>query len=325
MRWTVVLPTHDGAATVGFAIESALAQEDADFELLIIGDGTDDATRSVIRSYSDPRVLFFDNAKGEGFGYAHRRAALESARGDYVAFLSDDDLWSPRHLLDLGRMLDDGFALAYSRPLWCTPSGYLVALPFVLGDPTAAEAFAVSNYIPSVAVASTMAAITAAGGWPVDVALAADWTLWRRILDLPGAAAASHPHATAVHFRSRRRDFDHPAVAAILALPDLPRWWPSAAQVEAVADGSVIRVNQQQIVAAKLSQPEWVTSLDAAIGFVDLHLAFYGIGVAGELQTFQSVRDQLAEVTSSRSWRVTRPLRSLLGLARRLRPDAGSS
>jgi glycosyltransferase involved in cell wall biosynthesis len=85
---------------LGAAIESVLGQSVVDWELLIVDDGSTDASVAVARAYLDPRIRVFAEE--------HRGAAgalnfgLMQARGDFVTFLDGDDLWEPwtleRHL-----------------------------------------------------------------------------------------------------------------------------------------------------------------------------------------------------------------------------------
>ena len=304
MRWSVLLPTHDSPQSLGFAIDAVLAQSETDFELIMVGDGVTDETRGIIADRADARITFHDLPKADGFGYAHRRAVLERARGDYIAFASDDDLVAPHHLAVLGALLDQGNQLAYSRPIWCVPSGHLVPLSFDLADPWVRDRFGYQNFIPSVFVAVSRTALVDAGGWPVDVAAAADWTLWRRILGLPNARVGYDSSATAVHFRARRRNSDHPAVDAILALPERESWWPSEA-----------RLSGDPLQGANLDR-EWWSALTHAAQRVEHHVALVAVlgGITGELQE-TAVNDARAEerrtFESSTSWKVTRPLRWL--------------
>ena len=148
-RWSVLLPTHHAPETLGFSIDSVLTQTDGDLELLLVGDGVTDETRALVARYSDERIRFFDRPKGPGFGYASRAEALETARGRFVAFASDDDLWAPDHLARLGGFLDSGAAIAHSRSFWCRPDGLLVPVPFDAADPANRERFEAENFVPS--------------------------------------------------------------------------------------------------------------------------------------------------------------------------------
>jgi hypothetical protein len=241
-----------------------------------------------------------------GFGYIHRRVAIEQAGGEYIAFLSDDDLWGPTHLADLGVLLDAGHAFAYSRPIWCVPTGELVPLAFDLTDATMSERFSTTNHIPSVFCAASRRAIAAAGGWPTDVPAAADWHLWKRILALPGSTVGLSRDASALHFRARRRDFDHPAVAEVLQFLGRERWWPRAATVDQGARESL------QAAIAGAASDKWWADLNEAVATIVDHLALEGVGLSAQLAAeLATARGELVALRSSRSWRVTRPLRAI--------------
>jgi GalNAc5-diNAcBac-PP-undecaprenol beta-1,3-glucosyltransferase len=106
---TIIVPTHNHGEALRLSIGSALNQTLTDFELLIVGDGCDEPTRAVAYELatSDPRVRFLDYPKGLRKGEAHRHTALENARGRFVAYLGDDDLWLPHHLETLDQLLRD--------------------------------------------------------------------------------------------------------------------------------------------------------------------------------------------------------------------------
>jgi len=94
----VLLPTHRRPHTIGYSIQSVLRQTYPNFRLRVIGDGCDDATESIVRSFRDPRVHFHRFPKAIGFGYANRNSILRQSSGKYIAYASDDDLWFPDHL-----------------------------------------------------------------------------------------------------------------------------------------------------------------------------------------------------------------------------------
>jgi len=94
-RISVVIPSYNYARFVREAIDSALAQTYPPLEVIVVDDGSTDATPEVLASYGDRiRVI---RQRNEGVARA-RNAGIATARGDYVAFLDADDVWHPRKL-----------------------------------------------------------------------------------------------------------------------------------------------------------------------------------------------------------------------------------
>ena len=106
---TVLVPTHEHVEPLRHAVASAQAQTVQDFELFIVGDGVGEATRALVAELAagDARIRFFDFPKGPRKGEIHRHAALQHARGRFVAYLGDDDWWLPNHLETLDALLAD--------------------------------------------------------------------------------------------------------------------------------------------------------------------------------------------------------------------------
>lgn len=94
---SVVTPTYNRARFLPGAVASVLAQTYADFELIVVDDGSVDDTRKVLEPLmDDPRVRYFYQ-ENQGQSYA-RNQAIEQATGDFIAFLDSDDLWDPSKL-----------------------------------------------------------------------------------------------------------------------------------------------------------------------------------------------------------------------------------
>lgn len=104
-RVSICIPTYRGAATIGAAIDSVLAQTFEDFELLVVDDGSPDDTVDVAASRRDPRLRLLRNPRNLG-PQGNWNLCLELARGAYMKLLPHDDLLHPRCLERQVRALD---------------------------------------------------------------------------------------------------------------------------------------------------------------------------------------------------------------------------
>ena len=95
---SILTPAFNSSAYIAETIESVVQQIWTDFELLIIDDGSTDATLDVARAAAlgDARVRTFSSPHG-GPAVA-RNAGLQHARGQFIALLDSDDVWDPRYL-----------------------------------------------------------------------------------------------------------------------------------------------------------------------------------------------------------------------------------
>jgi glycosyltransferase involved in cell wall biosynthesis len=94
---SVVLPAYDRPQFLLAAIESVLAQEGVDFELLVIDDGSSPATRETLAGLRHPALQVI-RREHSGIPGQVRNVGIRAARGRYVAFLDSDDLWLPAKL-----------------------------------------------------------------------------------------------------------------------------------------------------------------------------------------------------------------------------------
>ena len=96
--FSIVLPTFNRAHLVGRAIESIRAQTFADWELIIVDDGSRDNTFEIIRPFvlNDER-LRYHYARNHGLAMA-RNMGIKMSNGEYITFLDSDDEYAPEHL-----------------------------------------------------------------------------------------------------------------------------------------------------------------------------------------------------------------------------------
>lgn len=93
---SIVISTYNRSDYLADCINSILAQSFGDFELILVDDGSTDATEQVVAEFTDPRIRYF---KRENAGIsAARNFGLEQARGAFIAVHDDDDLMLPWRL-----------------------------------------------------------------------------------------------------------------------------------------------------------------------------------------------------------------------------------
>jgi len=94
---SVIVPTYNRADLISETIESILNQTYKNFELIIVDDGSTDNTEEMIRKFKDSRIKYIktDNWGGPA---RPRNIGIKKARGEYIAFCDDDDMWDKRKL-----------------------------------------------------------------------------------------------------------------------------------------------------------------------------------------------------------------------------------
>jgi glycosyltransferase involved in cell wall biosynthesis len=99
---TVITPTYKRHKYLKNAIDSVLSQTYTDFEMIIVDDnppGSDERimTEELLKKVIDPRIHYVQNENNLG-GAGSRNVAIDLAKGEYVAFLDDDDMYLPDRL-----------------------------------------------------------------------------------------------------------------------------------------------------------------------------------------------------------------------------------
>lgn len=184
-RVTVVLITHDGAARIERALATALGQTLTALEVVVVNDGSTDATVSIATAVatSDPRVRVLSQANG-GPASA-RNHGIREARGDAIAFLDDDDRWHPRKLEAQLALLDarPGAGLVSCYSALVDAEG--VMLGWRLGGDADGDEYAEMlerDLISGGSVAmARRSALLEAGGFDETLPMRSDWDLWIRL------------------------------------------------------------------------------------------------------------------------------------------------
>ena len=180
---SVVIPAYNCAAYLPTAIESVLAQTVPDLEIIVVDDGSTDATPAVVAPYLDRLQYICQGNRGLP---GARNAGIRAAKGEYIALLDADDSWLPEKLaLQMPRFADPQVGIVYSDFSVRYADGRV--LPSYLADrPLAAEGFVVQKYIRSrflfpSSMVLRRSAIEACGFFDEEMLAAEDIELFTRI------------------------------------------------------------------------------------------------------------------------------------------------
>ena len=202
-RISIVMPCYNCATHLSASIGSVLAQTAADWELIVVDDGSTDASAAIVAAIDDPRIRLIRQANA-GVSAARNRA-LGEAGCEYIAFLDADDTWAPTFLEKMATVLD---AQAHAVLVYCgwqnlgLPGGR--GAPFVPPDyETLAklETLFCGCRWPIHAALTRRAAIVAAGGFNPRYTNAEDYALWLQIATVAPIARVAEVLAF-YHFHS---------------------------------------------------------------------------------------------------------------------------
>ena len=177
---TVIIATRDRPdLLLSRALPTALAQQGVAFDVVVVDDGSNAA----FELPDDPRVRMVRRAAPRGVAAA-RNTGLRAAGGEWVAFLDDDDLWSPRKLREQLAVLEDGGEFCFASAVVVDADRML---PLINASaPKAAglvDALVARNVIP--AGSSNMLirrqALIDIGGFDESFSYLDDWDCWLRL------------------------------------------------------------------------------------------------------------------------------------------------
>ena len=109
-RVSVIISTYNRSRVLYYAIASVLSSTFRDWEIIVVGDACTDDSEAVVRSFQDPRILFFNLKSNFGDQGGPNNEGFRRASGRYIAYLSHDDLYMPDHLETAVRGLEESGA-----------------------------------------------------------------------------------------------------------------------------------------------------------------------------------------------------------------------
>lgn len=255
-RVSVILPTNGLAEIIGASIGSVLDQTLQDFELIVVGDGCEDATSDVVAGFDGPRVTWLDRPKAPGSGYANRNIALAQAQGEIIAYAQHDDLWFPRHLEQMvAPFRAPGVEFVHSRPLWIGNDGLLMPYFVNLTHDRMQQAYLErENTVPSSNVAHLRSVLDRETGFDEALLRDGDVDFWRRIIRGNRSGVRCVRPATGLHFRAPWRTGDRWGPPRLQLLQQIAggHGWPNSLRLPTDSDGPPL---QHQVYAALKADP----------------------------------------------------------------------
>jgi len=237
-RVSVVVPVFDRLAPLRETLGSVFAQTLADFELILVDDGSGPETRAWLESIDDPRVRQL-RLEHSGNPAAVRNAGIAMASAPHVAFLDSDDLWLPRRL---ERQLDELCARPECEWSYCALTRIDERGVPLADEATrrwerhAGEIFAATvtgrASIRTPCVIARRATLLDCGGFDAQIPASEDYDLWMRLaLRSPVALVDESLVQVRISGTGYSSRWPHVVASQILSIEKLqrtapPRWQP---------------------------------------------------------------------------------------------------
>jgi glycosyltransferase involved in cell wall biosynthesis/Flp pilus assembly protein TadD len=183
---SVITPTYNRPERLLRAVKSVLDQTFQNFEIIVVNDGGPDLEH-LLRPLNRKRNIVYLNHGGNRERSAARNSGIKLARGKYLAYLDDDDLFYPDHLQTLVGLLENSdYQVAYTDAYRVheqkVNGNYAVTgrdLPYSFDfDP---DKLLVSNYLPNLCVMHEKSCLERVGLYDETLSTHEDWDLWIRL------------------------------------------------------------------------------------------------------------------------------------------------
>jgi glycosyltransferase involved in cell wall biosynthesis len=182
-RVSVVIPAWNAAHTLPETLASVFHQTFADYEVLVVDDGSTDTTPDLLGGYGD-RIRVLRKAN-EGRPSTTRNLGVRAARGELIAFLDADDRWQPEKLARQVALFDRNpdLGLVYSAATVIDGEGRTIRMARcpAAGRGRIYGLLSTRNFIIGSSAMARRAAIEAVGYYDESLTSAENWDLWIRI------------------------------------------------------------------------------------------------------------------------------------------------
>src|SRR5882762_2853867 len=190
-RVSVIIPTYNSGRFIVQAVQSVLDQTYRQFEIIVIDDGSTDATKDILRDFDGYIRYFYQENRGPS---AARNAGIEIAGGDYICFLDADDIWMPNKLAvqlafmaqydDIGLVFSDEEEVDLDTGLHrsiLAKTGFRSDIVSQIPMQDAFKKLLIENFIPTSTVMARTTCFIKAGLFDESLRVVEDRDMWLRI------------------------------------------------------------------------------------------------------------------------------------------------
>ncbi len=200
---SVIMPTYNATNYLPCALDGLVAQEDQDFEVIAIDDGSTDATLDLLRAYSNRLTMRIVKQDHTGNWIAAANLGIRMAEGRYLSILHHDDTWSSNRVRQLKRCTArwPAASLLLHPARFVDSAGRVVGtwrcpLPSnigTLGPQHVLGPLLIQNFIAPPAPLIRTETARQVGGMDEELWYTADWDFWLRLVRVCQTAYYSFP------------------------------------------------------------------------------------------------------------------------------------
>jgi GT2 family glycosyltransferase len=183
MDVSVIVPTRNRSALLATTLRSVVRQRDVDLEVIVVDDASTDRTPEVVTALGDARVRMVRCQAPRGVSAARNLGAAE-ARGEWLGFVDDDDLWAPDKLArQLHAAREESRGWAYGGAVVIDARGRILRAQIPLPPDETVRALLQYDAIPGGGSNVIVRRATWQEAGPFDTRLRGgeDWEMWLRL------------------------------------------------------------------------------------------------------------------------------------------------
>jgi len=205
---SVIVPTYNRPDMLKEALMSILSQTYQNVEVIVVNDAGEDIKDVIDSLNKEGKIIYLQHKENRGLPAA-RNTGLKAAKGKYIAYLDDDDIYYPNHLETLVNFLENSdYKLAYTDSYyvfkeWITDRYVTVGKKIIYSHDFDRQHLLIFNYIPVLNVVHRKDMIEVAGLFDVTLGAHEDWDMWIRLSQYGDFHHINIP-TTEVSFRTDR-------------------------------------------------------------------------------------------------------------------------